>query len=128
MDLASAGPRCGTIKLWVMPRNLSRTRRQGPATFTAHPPEADEISIDIIEGGGPPRRPLPRSLVVGFYVVCGLAALGWVGVTVLDRVDDLVATRTAEPDCSWQSRTVVPTGPWRIRRHAEKLLRQPHRH
>jgi hypothetical protein len=56
------------------------------------PVAPDEDATDIIEGGGPPRRQLPRRLVLGFYVVCGIAALGWAGVTVLDQVSDPVPT------------------------------------
>ena len=51
----------------------------------------NEDATDVIEGGGRPRRQFPRSLVMGFYAVCGIAALAWVGVTVLNRADDPAA-------------------------------------
>jgi hypothetical protein len=63
--------------------------------FTAEPLDENENSADIVEGGGPPRRQLPRSLVVGFYVICGVASLVWLSVTVLSRVGDPVATESA---------------------------------
>ncbi|HUV48469.1 MAG TPA: hypothetical protein VMX11_05785, partial [Actinomycetes bacterium] len=41
---------------------------------------------DVIEGGGQPRRELPRGLVLGAKLLLGVVAVVWLGVVVADQL------------------------------------------
>jgi hypothetical protein len=67
----------------------------------------------VVEGGGPPRRKLPRSLVVGLGTVCAVVALVWAIVVVADNDGGTVATPTATSaaDFSDEPSAIAPADP-----------------
>ena len=72
---------------------------QGAAP-SAKPRKPGEGAGDVVEGGRPPRRHLPRGLVVGLQAACAAVALVWVVMEVV--VDDGGTLSTPAP-------TVAPT-------------------
>jgi hypothetical protein len=50
-------------------------------------PDPQDSPLDVLGGGGPPRRVTPRWLVLAIEVAVGAVALVWVGLTIADQVE-----------------------------------------
>jgi hypothetical protein len=79
-------------------------------------------SHDVIEGAGPPRRRLPRSLVVAVEALLAAAVLVWVAVVAVDSGGGPQAaptpTNVADLPESGPVQQVDPQSPWRFDRWA----------